>query len=176
MKYERFKNTFAPLIDHEILDVEQIILGMRLGVVQQDKVPPAAREAVMDEINKRAKAQVTPMTLLILLLGSVGDVKYKTRLQKYMFLADNQLLQTKEIQTDELVCDWKPHHYGPFSEDLEICVGEAIEEKLVASFKIHEDGKTPGVGYRLTIKGRAEFKRLLPNFHKASKLIRDTLE
>ncbi len=175
VKYKTFKNTFAPLIDHEILDVEQIILGMRLGVVEQDKLPPAAKKAIKDEIDKRTKALVTPMRLLILLLGSVGDVKYKTRLQKYAFLADNQLLQAKEIKTNKLVCHWKPHHYGPFSYNLEICVNEAIEEKLVASFQIHEDGKTPGVGYRLTIKGRAEFKRLLPNFHKASKLIRGML-
>ncbi len=175
MKYKTFKNSFAPLIDHEILDVEQIILGMRLGMVEQDKVPTAAREAITDEINKRIKAQVSPMTLLILLLGSVGDVKYKTRLQRYVFLADKQLLQTKKLKPDRLVYEWKPHHYGPFSEDLELCVKEAIEEKLVASFEIHEDGKNPGIGYKLTIQGRAEFKRLLSHFDDTSNLIRGML-
>ena len=172
---ETFKNSFAPLIDRELLDVGQIIVGMRLGVVEQDKLPPAAKEAIRNEIDRRKKAQVSPMTLLIVLLGSVGDVKYKTRLQKYVFLADKQLLQTKKLNPDRLVYEWKPHHYGPFSEDLELCVKEAIEEKLVASFEIHEDGKNPGIGYKLTIKGRVEFKRLLSHFHDISHLIRGML-
>ena len=174
-KYERFKNTFAPLIDHEILDVEQIILGMRLGVVEQDKLPPAAKKAIKDEIDKRAKAQVTPVKLLILLLGSVGDVKYKTRLQKYLFLADNQLLKTRQPKTKRMVYGWKPHYYGPFSKHLEFAVKDAVKANLIECFPIHEDNKSPGIGYRLTIKGRAEFQRILPNFNETSNLIRGML-
>ncbi len=175
VKYKTFKNSFAPLIDHELLDVEQIILGMRLGVVEQDKLPPAAREAITYEIDKRAKAQVTPVKLLVLLLGSVGDVKHKTRLQKYLFLADKQLLKTRQPKTKHLVYEWKPHYYGPFSRHVDICVKDAVKAKLVELFTIHETNKNPDIGYRLTMKGHAEFRRLLSNFNETSSLIRGML-
>ena len=175
MTPETFENVFAPLVKKKFLNVEQILLGMRIGAIMYEKLPPAAREAVDEEINRRRKDQMTRSMMLVLLLGTMGEVRYKTRLQKYLFLADKQFAQQKGRKPDNLVYDWKPYKYGPFSSVLDLCIQDAVQNKMIEVFTVKEDNKDEGVGYRLSVKGRAKFKTMLQTLDSTSTLIHEML-
>lgn len=176
MKAETFENTFAPAVAHERLTVHEIMAGMRVGAIQPDSLPPDVLEALGSEIKRREKKQVTATMFLTLVLGTMGEIKYQVRLQKYVFLADNQFTQSrKSRKTADLVYLWKPYHYGPFSEHLEACVKDLVKAKIVETFEIHESGKEPGIGYRLTVKGNAEYRKMLRNLEDEAKAIRTLL-
>lgn len=145
-------------------------------MIRASKLPPEVQDALAAEMDRRERADMTPIRLLIILLGAMGEVKYKTRLQKYAFLADNQYSQSQNgSKTTDLVYRWKPHHYGPFSEDLDMCIGEALDARLVNVLEIHESNKSPGVAYKLTPKGNAEYRRLLQSREKVSSSIHGLL-
>lgn len=174
---ETFENAFAPEVSNERLNVDQIIVGLNVGVIQPSTLPPEVKRALDAEIKRRGKKQVTASMFLTLVLGTMGVIKYKLRLQKYVFLADKQFSQSRRgRKTSELVYMWKPHHYGPFSEHLETCVKDLVEDKMVETFAIRKNGKDPGVGYRLTAKGNVEFRRLLKNLEGESQAIHGLLE
>ena len=177
MTPETFENVFAPEIDQDRLNIDQIMLGLTAGMIRASKLPPDVQAALAAEMDRREREDMTPMRLLILLLGTMGEVKYKTRLQKYIFLADNQYSQSQDgSKTKDLVYRWKPHHYGPFSEDLNLCIGEALDAKLISIFEIHESNKNPGVAYKLTTKGNVEFRRLQQSRTDVSRSILGLLE
>lgn len=171
VKPETFENVFAPFVKEKFLNVEQILLGIRAGAILPEKLPLAAQEAVHEELSRRTKAQMTRSMMLVLLLGTMGEVKYKTRLQKYLFLADKQFAMQKGHRPEQLVYDWKPYKYGPFSESLDLCVSRARKNNTIETFTVQEDNKDEGVGYRLTIKGRAQFNAMLKTLEGSSKLI-----
>ena len=177
MKPETFENVFAPEVSNERLNVNQIIAGLSAGAIRPDCLPDDVKKALSDEIRRREKRQMTASMFLTLVLGTMGVIKYKLRLQKYVFLADAQFSQTRKgHKTTDRVYAWEPHHYGPFSENLETCVKDLVKNNIIETFGIHESGKDPGVGYRLTIKGNAEFRRLLHNLEDESKAILGLLE
>lgn len=175
MASETFENVFAPFVKEKSLNVEQILLGIRAGAILPENLPPAVQEAVHEELSRRTREQMTRSMMLVLLLGTMGEVKYKTRLQKYLFLADKQFAKQKGRSPNQLVYDWKPYKYGPFSESLELCVRRALKDKTIEVFTVHEDNKNEGVGYRLTIKGRAQFGAMLKTLEDTSKLIHGML-
>lgn len=128
-------------------------------------------------MERREKRQMTPTMFLTLVLGTMGEVKYKLRLQKYVFLADHQFSQSRNGgKTDDLVYVWRPHHFGPFSKHLETCVKDLVNAKIVETFAISERGKDPGTVYRLTVRGAADFRRMLQNLEAESGAIRALLE
>ena len=172
---EAFENVFAPLVKKKFLNVEQILMGIRAGAILPDKLPPAAKKAVHEELTRRTKDQMTRSMLLVLLLGTMGEIKYKTRLQKYLFLADKQFAQQKGRKPDKLVFDWKPHKFGPFSESLDLCVNRNLKNNTIKAFTVQEANKSEGVGYQLTVKGRAQFNDMLKTFGNTSKLIHGML-
>jgi len=177
VKAETFENVFAPEISQDRLNIDQIIVGLTAGMIRAGKLPPDVQAALAAEMDRRAGEGMTPMRLLVLLLGAMGEVKYKTRLQKYVFLADNQYSRSqKGGKTEDLVYRWKPHYYGPYSEDLNLCIGEAVDAKLIRVFEIHETNKNPGVAYKLTVKGNVEYRNLLKNMGGISGSIRELLE
>jgi len=174
---ETFENVFAPEISQDRLTVDQIVLGLAAGAIRFNKLPSKVQEAIEDELDRREREDMTPIRLLIILLGTMGEIRYKTRLQKYAFLADNQYSQSQSgSKPTDLVYRWKPHHYGPFSEDLNMCVREALDAKLISVFEIQESNKSPGVEYKLTAKGNAEYRRLLQSREKVSRSIHSLLE
>jgi len=174
---ETFENVFAPEISQDRLTVDQIIVGLTAGMIRAGKLPPDVQAALAAEMDRRAGEDMTPIRLLVLLLGAMGEVKYKTRLQKYAFLADNQYSQSQNGgKGADLLYRWKPHHYGPYSEDLNLCIGEAVDAKLISVFEIHETNKTPGVAYKLTVRGNAEYRHLLKTMGNVSSSIHDMLE
>jgi len=168
---ETFENVFAPFVKKKHLNVEQILMGVRAGAILPERLPPAAQEAVHEELARRTREQMTRSMLLVLLLGTMGEIKYKTRLQKYLFLADKQLAKQKGRKPNQLVFDWKPYKFGPFSESLDFCVARAVKSKKVETFAVQEPNKSEGVGYRLTVRGRAQFSQMLKTLEITSKNI-----
>jgi len=177
VKSGTFENTFAPAVAHKRLAVREIMAGMSIGAIQPDSLPEDVLEALGAEIKRREKRQMTATMFLTLVLGTVGEVKCQLRLQKYVFLADSQFSRSRKGgKTADLVYGWKPCRDGPFSEHLEACVKDLVRAKTVETFGIHENGKDPGVGYRLTVKGSAEYRKMVRNLEGESKAIRALLE
>jgi len=172
---EEFENVFAPFVKEKFLNVEQILLGIRAGAILPESLPPDAQRAVGAELKRRTRKQVTRSALLVLLLGTMGETTHKTRLQSYLFLADKQLARIRGDGSNRLVYDWEPHPHGPFSESLDICINEAIDDRTIEAFPARENGRGEGVGYRLTAKGRAEFNTMLQTLGDASLLIHSLL-
>lgn len=176
MKPKTFENVFAPEVANERLTVDQIMVGMSVGAIQPDSLPPDVLEALADEVRRRERDQMTPSMFLTLVLGTMGEIKYRLRLQKYVFLADNQFSQARRgRKTAEFVYKWKPHLYGPYSEHLDLCVNDLLRAKIIEAFDVHESNKEPGVGYRLTVRGNAKFRRMLKNLEGESKAIYELL-
>lgn len=170
-----FENVFAPFVKEGFLSVEQILLGIRAGAILPDRLPPDAQRAVDAELKRRTREQVTRSMLLVLLLGTMGEIKHKTRLQKYLFLADNRLAQQVAHMRGRLVCDWRPRPHGPFSESLDLCVDEAVDDRIVEVFRVRGGNGDGGAGYRLTDRGRARFGAMLQTLEGASRLIHGML-
>jgi len=172
---EEFENVFAPFVKEKSLNVEQILLGIRAGAILPESLPPDVQRAVDAELKRRTREQVTRSMLLVLLLGTMGETKHKTRLQSYLFLADRELARKRGHGPDRLVYDWKPHPHGPFSESLDTCIEEAIADRTIEEFTVRENGKDGAVGYRLTAGGREKFSAMLQTLGEASLLIRGLL-
>ena len=90
--------------------------------------------------------------LPILLLGSLGAIHSLSRLQKMAFLSDMELFKGAEYS------DWKPHYYGPFSDDLE----KDIEHYALAGLigiedALHPPSCEPVSLHYLTLAGRSKF-------------------
>ena len=90
--------------------------------------------------------------LPILLLGTLGAIRSKSRLQKLAFLSDMELFKDAENYA------WKAHNYGPFSTELE----EDMEHYRGAGMIDITDVRHPVseelvLSYSLTAKGRTEF-------------------
>ncbi|MDD9808826.1 MAG: hypothetical protein EB824_03805 [Thaumarchaeota archaeon S15] len=175
MTPEAFENVFAPEIDQDRLNIDQIMLGLTAGMIRASKLPPDVQAALAAEMDRREREDMTPMRLLVLLLGTMGEIKHKTRLQKYAFLADSQYSQSQDgSKTKDLVCRWKLHRCGPFSEYLDLCVREAMDARLVTASEIRAN-KSRHTTYRLTVRGNAEHRRLLQSRKRVSRSIRGLL-
>ena len=169
-----FKNTFAPTVASDTLDAPMIIVGLRHGTITEDSLPPEVHDAVAAELDRRMRESISPSRALMLMLGTMGDVRGSARLQKYMFLVDMSMYSHKTRGLYNMY-GWKSHRYGPHSTGLERYVSTAVNNGLVETFQIPApDGKT-GTGYRLTDTGMAEFQRLLASFSDDSDRIKSLL-
>ncbi len=50
-----FKNTFAPHIRNETLDVQAIVAGLRATLINSEDLPEEVRDAVKDELERLAR-------------------------------------------------------------------------------------------------------------------------
>ena len=50
-----FKNTFAPHIRNEMLDVQAIVAGLRTTLIHSEDLPEEVQNAVEDELERLAK-------------------------------------------------------------------------------------------------------------------------
>lgn len=104
---------------------------------------------------------LTPLVLVY----TMGEINGKTRLQKLMFLIQNNV--SKKVAT-KLNYGFDLHYYGPFSAEL-----SSIIDSMVCRNYLHEDLETTPSGYlrytyRLTPEGQALVeealqKRLIPS-------------
>ncbi len=168
-----FKNTFAPGAG-DAIGVEEVIAGLRYGDIKESSLPREVHDAVAAELARIKRETISPERALILLLGTMGEVRGRTRLQKYAFLVDMGLYskRTKKLFT---MYGWHPDKFGPHSTILERYVRKAMNGGLVESFPVYAPSGTTSVGYRLTSKGTARFQELQGAFGKDIVFIKELL-
>jgi len=98
-------------------------------------------------------------------------IKGNTRLQKYGFLIYQ--LYSKKLQELNFYSDWKPYHYGPYSEELKNDLQRSIDENLVVKFITPTQTGREFSNYSLTIKGRLRLRQLS---EKYASIIRELYE
>lgn len=169
-----FRNTFAPGVGGETIGVGMVIAGLRHGTMREDSLPRDVHEAVDAELVRLERETISPARALILLLGTMGEIRGKTRLQKYAFLVDMGLYskKTREYFT---MYGWEPNRHGAYSSNLEYHVQKAIDEGLVEPFPTCAPEGEESTGYRLGNEGKKRFQDLLGAFEGDTVLIRDLL-
>ena len=87
--------------------------------------------------------------IILCSLGAANNspINTKTKLQKLIFLISNVFPDYKEL------IDFEAHHFGPYSEDIEVIVEDLIQIGLV------EDERNQ---FFLTEKGKDAFSQLRP--------------
>ncbi|WOV92683.1 MAG: hypothetical protein R1F52_06115 [Candidatus Nitrosoabyssus spongiisocia] len=110
---------------------------------------------------------MTSNKFLILLLGTMNEIRTITRIQKMAFLCDKILFKNTPHYTD-----WKPYFYGPYSEKLaeDIKYYESKDQRLIKGKLVEETFANIVTRYSLTIKGRSEFSKLLIDFTEQIKI------
>lgn len=163
MAEKAFRNTFAPGIGGESIDVGMVIEGLRFGVIREADLPAEVHGAVEAELERRGRELISPKRVIILLIGTVGEVRGRTLLQKYTFLVDMEMYSRKsrDIYT---MFGWKAHESGPHSASHGRYVDDAVRDGLVEEFPIAPRHAGEATGYRLTSRGKEMFDGLLGAF------------
>lgn len=174
MAEREFKNTFAPGAGGDVISVDEVIAGLRYGDIKESSLPGEVHAAVAAELARIKRETISPERALILLLGTMGEVRGRTRLQKYAFLADMGMYskKTKRLFT---MYGWEPGKFGPHSKILERCMREAVDEGLVEAFPICAPNGEASTGYRLASRGKERFQELQGAFGKDVVLIKELL-
>lgn len=173
MAAKTFRNTFAPRIRGETIDVSMVIAGLRHGTIREADLPGEVHVAVSAELARIKRETISPERALVLLLGAMGEVRGRTRLQKYAFLVDMGLYSKKTRHLFTMY-GWKPDKFGPHSTTLERYVRKAVREGLVREFPTYAPSGESS-GYRLTDDGVKRFRELQGAFGKDILAIRDLL-
>lgn len=170
-----FKNTFAPGVGGDVIGVGMVIAGLRHGTIREASLPRDVHEAVAAELARVRREAISGGRALILLLGAMGEVRGRTRLQKYAFLVDMRLYskKTRELFT---MYGWRSDKFGPHSRSLERHVRKAVRESLVETFPVYAPNGKESTGYRLTSTGMEKFLDLQKTFGQDISFIKNTLE
>lgn len=110
-----------------------------------------------DKPSKEQQTMITPeqATLLGILNHAETPLNTKQRLQKYVFLLDEDLGDKYSLYT------WNPYEYGPYSEQLEQDI-EDLDDKGFVSIKTQQTlGGDTRYNYRLTRNGRDALEDVL---------------
>ncbi|MDD9809498.1 MAG: hypothetical protein OXU25_06720 [Thaumarchaeota archaeon] len=160
-----FRNTFAPEIDGDTIRVGMVIAGLRHGTIREDDLPAEVHDAVAAELERRERELISPERVILLLIGTMGEVRGRTLLQKYTFLVDMELYSRKsrDIYT---MFGWKPHQSGPHSVWPGRFVDRAVRDGLVEEFSLTSRHSIDSVGYRLAGRGQRVYDGLLGAFQK----------
>lgn len=169
-----FKNTFAPGVGGDVIGVDMVIAGLRHGTIREASLPREVHEAVAAELSRIRREAMSGGRALILLLGAMGEVRGRTRLQKYAFLVDMNLhsRKTKDLFT---LYGWKSDKFGPHSKSLERHVRKAARDGLVETFPSYAHNGKESIGYRLTRAGLEKFQGLQDTFENDILFIKDLL-
>lgn len=174
MAAREFKNTFAPSVDCDVISVDEVLAGLRFGIIKESSLPSEVHDAVAAELARIKRETISPERALILLLGAMGEVRGRTRMQKYAFLVDMSMYskKTKRLFT---MYGWEPDKFGPHSQILEWCIREAIDEGLVETFPTYDPNGKTSTGYKLTSNGKERFQELHDAFGTDVELIKQLL-
>jgi len=108
--------------------------------------------------------------LPLMLLGVLGDIKHKTRLEKLAFLCDMEIFKDCKWYDD-----WIPYMYGPFSrkllDDMDRLEADGLVSILTAKDPFWQDTKK----YALTELGRQKYNELISTYVRESRRIRESL-
>lgn len=95
--------------------------------------------------------------LPILLLGTLGPIKYKTRLQKIAFLYDQEVAKKPTYE-------WSPHRFGPYSRELIDDVELHCTTGLIKKLDVEDSFRGKSIQYALTIRGQKKFREILNKY------------
>lgn len=138
--------------------MEEIIAGLRFGVIKEDRLPTEVHDAVSEELERMERETISTERALVLLLGATGGVMGMARLQGYAFLVDMGMYSKKTRDVFTLF-GWKPGKLGPHSKILERRLRNAVQENLVeAPYARAANGELPA--YRLTDNGKEMYREL----------------
>ena len=122
-------------------------------------------------MSKKRKIQALNNLDRVILLVNGMAIKGNTRMQKYGFLTAQ--LYYNELKNLNFYSDWRPHSYGPYSDELANDVTLCVENDLI---QLQEE-KTPNdrtvSTYSLKIKGRQRLNKLSKNY---ANIIKDLYE
>ena len=106
----------------------------------------------------------------ILLLGTLGDIRTTTRLEKMAFLCDKNTFADSPYYED-----WTPYHYGPYSQKLMDDVKFfSSPSKRFIDIRLIEDSFANAVKiYSLAIKGQYFYSKLLSYFDEKPAQIKE---
>ena len=108
-------------------------------------------------VNKKDDSGKLDVPALILLLLKEGRIAGKTKLQKEVFLAWNEVLG-KEFAEDP---EFRPHHFGPFSELVQ---NVHLNLKYEGKVKVASKGEGHMTSY-ITKNGIGQLEQALSNVH-----------
>lgn len=94
----------------------------------------------------------------ILLLGTLGTIKYKTRFQKLAFLYDHEI-------SSKPTYEWTPHRFGPYSYQFKDAIKSCETVNLVKCIGTNDPFGRHEVKYNLTINGHKIFRKILNKFN-----------
>lgn len=165
MAERAFRNTFAPTFDGKTIDVATVIEELRHGLIREADLPSEVHAAVAAELDRREREWISPDRVVILLVGTMGEVRGRELLHRCAFLVDMEMYsrESRDIYT---MFGWRPHAHGPRSEWFGRYVDEAVRDGLVEEFPAVSRHSGDSVGYRLTGLGKEVFDGLLGTFQK----------
>ena len=108
--------------------------------------------------------------LPVILLGILGNIKYKTRLEKLAFLCEMEIFKSCKWYDD-----WKPYMYGPFSLKLLEDMDRLEKDGLVGIHTVKDPFGHDTKEYLLTESGRHKFNELIAPYVKECRQIRESL-
>jgi len=154
--------------------VGTVIEELRYGMIKEDDLPGEVHAAVAAELDRREREWISPDRVVILLVGTMGEVRGKALLHRCAFLVDVEMYsrESRDIYT---MFGWRPHAHGPHSEWFGRYVDEAVRDGLVEEFQATPRDSGDFIGYRLTGRGREEFAGLLEVFAKDTERMRAIL-
>lgn len=103
----------------------------------------------------------------VLVIISDTTIHGTTRLQTYGFLLYKQYGRELSELSDNLPAlkfydDWKPLRYGPFSRNLSNDIEKCVGDRTICKETVDPDRKI--YRYALTIKGRAQWRKMMNRF------------
>ncbi len=173
MTARAFKNTFAPGVEGDSISVEEVIAGLRFGVIREDSLPTEVHDAVSEELERMGRETISTERALVLLLGAAGGAVGTARLRGCAFLVDVNMYSKKTMDLFTLF-GWKPGRLGPHSSILERRLRSAVRRGLVEASPAHTaNGEPPAYG--LTDSGKEMYRELQGAFGDDIALIKELL-
>lgn len=155
-----FKSTFAPEIDGKTIDVATVMGELCHGMIKGDDLPDGAHAAVSVELDCREREWISPDRAVILLIGTMGEIRGKALLHGRAFLVD---VETRSRESRDMCTMFgrRPHTYGPHGEWPGRHVDEAERDGLVEEFQAAPRDSRDFIGYGLPGRGKEELAGLM---------------
>lgn len=102
------------------------------------------------------EGSIDPKDVLILILGVQNEIVGFTRFVKYLFLVS----QTNIFPKNELIIDWKSHHYGPYWDGFDTFINSLAHDNFLDKQEQHTLSGNATTKFIITPKGRKYFQSL----------------
>lgn len=100
----------------------------------------------------------------VLLIINDNTIHGAVRFQKYGFLLANQyskkMDEIKQKHGISFYHDWRPHNFGPYSDELDQDIEQCINDKIMTRITVPTNRDNEMKMYSLSIKGRQKWRGL----------------